>query len=243
MVNVKQIQWMQNGANKLRLKGSKLQLVPTKEDGKIVSLRIDDKYSINLGKTINYKEKFPYKVNIIEEVADGYELVVADRTKASLFMMPMFGGDHDLYLYDSLFVNAFIGVAGQENCLALLYRFSGQSVFLKFEQALRKFPSFRTIIDPSSYYVLFVFDIPPKFQDDYNKFILGKYSHFSPELKDRIFKFHKVDLDSSIGHILYKSEKRRLRLQESLDVKISKNAELFDIPDLEYEVFNKEYYI
>ena len=247
MVTVKKVQWILDGPNKLKLIGPTSLLKPTKENDKITSINVEDKFSIELGKTINYKNKIPYKVNNIEKIYNGYELIVAYPTKASLFMMPMFGGDIDLYLYNSLFVNAFIGVKDDkylgESCLALLYRFSGSTLFLKFEQALRRFTCFREMIDPSPHYVLFVFNIPLRFLDDYNKFILGKYSRFSSELKENILKFHQIDNNSSIGQILYKSKKRRLRMQESLGIEIPKDFELFDIPKLEEEIFDKNYYV
>ena len=142
-----------------------------------------------------------------------------------------------------MFVNAFIGVENQHDCIGLLYRFSGSSVFLKFEQALKKFKSFKTVLDPSPYYVLFVFNVPVKFQNDYINFIKGKYSKLSPELKENILKFHGEDNNSSIGQILYKSKKRRLRLEEAVGESLPIDAELLDIPDLNIEIYDKDIYL
>ena len=90
---------------------------------------------------------------------------------------------------------------------------------------------------------LFVFDIPTEHLEDYQNFCLGKYSELSAILKDKIFKFHQADANSVLGHILYKSTKRRLRLEESLGTEISEDAELLSVPDLEQEVYRKEVYI
>ena len=62
-------------------------------------------------------------------------------------------------------------------------------------------------------------------------------------IKDKIIKFHGIDNDSSVAEILYKSDKRRLRLQQKLGVEISKTAELFDVPDIDEETFNPKVYI
>ena len=184
------------------------------------------------------------KVNIIDKTSPTKcELKVAPRTKSSVFIMPMLSGSKELYFYNTLFLNCFIATEDHPNSIILLYRFSGSALFLKFEQALKKFTTFKDMIDPSPHHVMFVFDIPTKYKDDYNKFILGKYSHFSPELKDAIFKFHKTDMHSSLGQILYKSEKRRLRLSQNLGMEIPPDMELFDIPDAEDEIYNPKIYI
>ena len=97
--------------------------------------------------------------------------------------------------------------------------------------------------DPSPYFTLFVFDIPTDFLEDYQNFCLGKYSKLSATLKDKIFKFHQADANSVLGQILYKSTKRRLRMQESLGIEISPDAELLSLPTLDQEVYKKEVYI
>jgi hypothetical protein len=242
MIKVKDIQWITQGANKLFLKGDSSLFKSSLEGEKITQLSTDN-LTINLGTVVKYKENIPYKVNQIKQSKGGYELIVADRTKSSIFMMPMFTGSQDLFFYNSLFVNAFIGIEGQYDCVGLLYRFSGSSVFLKFEQALKKFKSFKYTVDPSPYYVLFVFDVPKKFQQDYDNFIRGKYSKLSPELKENILKFHGVDDHSSVGQILYKSKKRRLRLEETIGVTLPIGAELLDIPDLVIETYDKDIYL
>jgi len=242
MIDIKKPQWIAKGANKLMLKGEKSAFSTTLDGDKITSVS-SNSITICIGETVKYEGKLPYKVNKIKKVDGGYELIVADKTKASIFMMPMLTGTQDLFFYNTLFVNAFIGVEGDYDCLGLLYRFSGSSTFLKFEQALKSFKSFKEVLDPSPYFVLFVFNIPKKFQNDYVKFIKGQYSRLSPELKENIFKFHGVDTNSSLGQILYKSDKRKLRLEESLGTSLPTNAELLDIPDLNTETFDKETYL
>ena len=203
----------------------------------------DRELVLSLGDTQMYK-KIPYKINIIEKASyDKCLFKIAPRTKASIFIMPMLSGNKELYFFDSLLLNCFIGTPEHPNSIVLLYRFSGSSLFLKFEQALKKFSMFRETLDPSPHHVMFVFDIPKKFESDYNKFILGKYSHLSPELKDAIFKFHGADIHSSIGQILYKSEKRRLRLSQNLGMEIPADMELFDIPEPEQEIYNSKIYL
>ena len=232
-----------NGPNKLITEGPKSCITPMQIGGTIISINIDNAYTIDLGQTVKYKGNIPYKINEIKEMTNGYELIIAPKSKASLFLLPILGTRHDDFFYHTLFCNAYIGVEDEPNCLALLYRFSGSADFLQFEQYLRKLSSFKRMADPSPYFTLFVFDIPTEYLEDYQNFCLGKYSELSATLKDKIFKFHQADANSVLGQILYKSTKRRLRMQESLGIEIPLNAELLSLPNLEQEIYRKEVYI
>ena len=232
-----------NGPNKLTTQGSKTSIIPMLIGDTIISIHIDDTYTIDIGQTVKYKGNIPYKINIIKETANGYELIVAHKNKASLFILPIVGTTADDFFYFTLFCNAYIAVEENTNCLALLYRFSGKADFLQFEQRLRQSPYFKKMLDPSPWFTLFIFDIPTEYLKDYQNFCLGKYSELSENLKNKIFKFHKADINSALGHILYKSTKRRIRLQESLGIEISEDAELLSIPTLEDETYIKSIYM
>jgi len=232
-----------DGPNKLVTKGPKSSIIPMLVGDTIISLSVDNAYNIDMGQTVKYKGNIPYKVNIITETTKGYELMVAHRNKASLFLLPIVGTTTDDFFYFTLFCNAYITVEENTNCLALLYRFSGKADFLRFEQRLRQHPSFKKMLDPSPWFTLFIFDIPTEHLEDYQKFCQGKYSELSATLKDKILTFHKSDANSHLGHILYKSTKRRLRLEESLGTEISEDAELLSVPELDQEVYNESVYL
>ena len=103
-----------------------------------------------------------YKINHIKKVIQKdtlfYDLSTAKRTKSSTFIVPMLGGERRLFLWNKLFMNAFVGIEDTKDCIALLYKFSMDPIFLKFEKALQKFRYFREKIDVDSYHVLFLFD-------------------------------------------------------------------------------------
>ena len=92
--------------------------------------------------------KKPFKVNdIVRATVDNtisYVFSTARLTKSSLFLLPMLGGTRRLFMFDKLFVNAFIAAEQYTNCIALLYRFSGDTIFLKFENDRVRGASFRT---------------------------------------------------------------------------------------------------
>ena len=213
--------------------------------GKIISVSLPD-MSITRGDVITVDKK-PFKVNDIERLIVNndisYIFSTARLTKSSLFLLPMLGGTRRLFMYNKLFVNAFIAAEQHEDCIALLYRFSGDTIFLKFEQALKKFNSFRDTFDPSPYFVMFIFDVPDTYRKEYDLYMDGKYSKFSPEFKSRIMEFHGFNIHGEMAQILFQDEKRRLRLQEELDAEIEPGSELLSIIDVKEETFNPKIYI
>tara|TARA_R100001198_G_C5226101_1_gene206675 strand:+ start:68 stop:778 length:711 start_codon:yes stop_codon:yes gene_type:complete len=219
-------------------------VIPEERDGKIVSLDMGT-HTINEGQVVTVEKK-PYKVNHFAKSIVGkklvYTLTTAYLTKSSMFVMPMMTGNRRLYMFDTLFVNCFIGIKDYENKIVLLYRFSGDTVFLRFEQALQKFPGFVDTFDPSPHFVAFVFNVPDKHLDNYVHFLNGRYSEFSPEYKEAVLDFHGFTVDGELGQIMFKSASRRQRMENQLEVAIDEDAELYSIPD-ETEVFNQEIYI
>lgn len=223
-------------------------VTPIELGGKIVGLDLVT-HTILVGSTVTVDKK-PYKVNFITRSIVGkrvvYTLTTAYLTKSSMFIMPMLTGNRRLFLFESLFVNCFTGITIKdvtyENKIVLLYRFSGETLFLKFEQALKQFPGFIDTFDPSPYFVAFVFEVPDKHLDNYIKFINGKYSKLEPQYKEIILGFHNFGPEGELGQIMFKSSKKRERLEESLNVELDEDAELYSIPD-ENEIFNPEIYI
>lgn len=188
-----------------------------------------------------------YKINSIIKTNSGsndvYELSTGPLTKSSSFIFPMLKGSKELYMYDSLFVNCFISTPKHKDCIALLYRFSGNSEFLQFESKLATFEGFITSSDPSPEYVLFIFKVPKENLEDYTHFRKGAYSKMSDKYKSDILNFHSMSHRSEIGTILYKDPKRRAQMEELLNVKLPLDAELFSIPTLDIETFDATVYI
>lgn len=124
------------------LHGGTKTVKPQYKDGKIVSLAMPNDCFISIGDKMKIKGE-PYKVNIINKVKDGknivYHIKTAERTKSSLFVLPMLSGKRNLFLYNSQLINAFIGYKELNNHIVLLYRWSSDPLFAKFEIALKSF--------------------------------------------------------------------------------------------------------
>ena len=220
-------------------------ITPHYFDGEIVSL--DTKtFSVSIGQVFPVGKR-KYKISSISRKLIGskliYELSTGPLTKSTMFVLPMFKGDKSLYMYDSLFVNCFIRTVKHKKCIALLYRFSGATTFLKFEDALSKFDGFIESSDPSPEYVLFTFEVPKEYATDYDHFVNSRYSKMSPTYKSKILSFHEFSQNGDLAQILYKTNERKLRLEHQLDVKLPEGAELYSAVNLDEETFDSNDYI
>tara|TARA_R110000765_G_scaffold355225_1_gene445408 strand:- start:338 stop:1096 length:759 start_codon:yes stop_codon:yes gene_type:complete len=244
-VKCKDLVYTQINALSFKISGATHLLTPNKKDGIIQSLEGPDGLMFPLGLTLEIKKR-KYKVNLIKEVlinkVNYYTVSIDKRTKSSTFVMPMLGGHRDLYFWNKLFINCFIATEEDDDCIALLYRWSSDPVYIKFEKALSKFKNFRRRYDPNPDYVMFVFDVPDKHIKNYKNFINGKYSKFSADYKFDVLEFHDKELDNELGQILFKSEKRKKEMEHKLDITLPKNSELLSIIDIEQETYNPEIY-
>ena len=229
----------------IRIGGGTKSLTAHRINGAIYSLESEEDGGIclSLDLTIEIKKQ-KYKINIIEEKYIGnilvYEVSIAKRTKSFTYLLPMLGPGKEFFIMDKL-VNVFIATENNKDCIALLYRFSGDPLFLQLEKAYKQFSYFREIEDTDPYHVLFVFNVPDKYRKVYNQFIKGKYSQFNKLYKLHILEFFNYSKDSQTCQILFRSTKRREFLEKLLDVTLPEKAELLSIID-ERETYNADIY-
>lgn len=229
----------------IRLSGGTTSLIPHIVDNKIVSLEGPENINIFVGLVTEVK-KFKYKINTIKQLSKNdvlyYDLSTAKRTKSSTFILPMLGGERRLFFWNKLFMNAFVGIEDKKDCIVLLYKFSIDPLFLKFEKALQKFKSFSEKIDIDPYHVLFIFNVPDEHIKNYNKLKKGKYSELDEEYKFHILEFHGLEVSDQVAHVLWKSEKRRKAMEKTLDAEIDDNSELLTPIDFDTEIYDIETY-
>ena len=228
-----------------RVSGGIKSLTAVKKDNIIQSLNDKDGPLLSLGLTVEIKKK-KYKVNIIQKTLlpsnSYYTISIAKRTKASTFLMPMLGGHRDLYFWNTLFVNCFIATEDDTDCIAILYRWSSDPLYIKFEKALTKFRNFKRRYDPTPNYVMFVFDIPKKHMRNYKKFINGGYSQFSKSYKSDLLDFHDKDIHDELGQVLFRGDRRRRALEKKLGTELPENSEVLSIIDIKQETYDSEVY-
>lgn len=142
-------------------------------------------------------------------------------------------------------LNAFIGDIDHpemDEHIFLLYEFQNTEKFLKYEAYLKEHEACIKNYDPTTETVMFVFDIPKDYINIYKLFKRGKYSRFPRDYKLHICAFHNIENGAhKIVQVLNKDERLYLELEERLDSPVSRDVDPSSIPDLEIEVFNKNY--
>jgi len=162
--------------------------------------------------------------------------------KSYTYLLPMLSTKIDVVKQN--LVNAYIGAddySGYDNHIFLLYRYVGNPRFIEYEDYLENTISFVAKYDPDKFHVMFIFDVPEKYQEDYKRFRMGKYSKFSNEYKILIFKFHKIiDENHKVAKVLYRHPDLRDEIEERLDTILPEESELSSVPDLEIEMYTEE---
>ena len=140
-------------------------------------------------------------------------------------------------------LNCFVSTEKRDKCIALLYRWSSDPLFLDFEQSIKKLKAYKKTYDISSEYILFEFNVIEKYNKIYNQFINGEYSKFTKDYKFKILNFHKLDVDSQIGQILFQDVRRKIQLEDRIGEVLNSSSELYSKPTMEIETFNAKKYI
>lgn len=235
------------GSTALRISGGISSIKSHYYDKKLVSLEFKDGNVISLGEKFKIGKK-EYKINIIEKKKIKniyyYNLKTASKTKSSLFVAPMLGGEKKLWFYNQLMINTFIGIKDElEDKIVLLYKNSNDPLFIKFKNAIQKFKNFYEIRDIDPYHILIIFDVPKIHRKNFKLFKKGKYSEFGKTFKLKILEYHKMNVDNVIGQILFRTVARKRALERKIGMYLSDDAELYSIPEKHEEHFNINYYL
>ena len=235
------------GPSLIRISGGTDSIKPHYYEDDIVSLEFLDGSVLSRGEKIVVK-RIPYKINIIQKKIRKnilfYNLKTAEKTKSSIFITPMLGGEKKLWFYNQLLINTFIGIKGElENKIVLLYKWSGDILFDKFQKAVRKFKSFFEIRNIDESHVLIIFNIPKRQERNFKLFKEGKYSEFNKNYKLKILDYHKMNVDNVIGQILFRTIGRKRILENKIGMSLPDDAELYSIPEKHVEHFDINYYL
>ena len=241
-------QYSNIGASTVRISGGLKSVKPHYYGKQIVSLEISNKI-ISLGEIIDLNRSSK-KINIIQKRVIKniiyYDLKTCEKNKSALFVTPMLGGTRTLWHYNRLHLNTFIGIHKMDYTIRVLYKYSTDPLFMKFKDAVTQFKNYKThdiIADGKLKYILFTFNIPKQHKHHFDLFLQGQYSKFSRDFKLKILEFHELEIDHFIGQILFKSKRRKIKLEKKIGMQLPEDAELFSIPTITNELFNKNYYI
>lgn len=162
-------------------------------------------------------------------------------TNCTAYFLPMlFKELDDIPMYKGTFV-------GDEekpelnHHIFILCTFHGSIDQKAFEDYMSDSDLFVTLYYPDDYTTMFVYDIPPEREEDYNKCMAGKYSKLSDEFKKKIVRFWKLNEQDKYYQIIYKSPERKAYLEDLYKVKLDKDAELGTIFSKESDWFSNKF--
>jgi len=199
-------------------------------------LFIEDKFSLKKGESLDFVidgQKLSYKIMFVEEHDTYYILRTHKRTKTSMILLPMLGGNYDDFAYSDFFINAYL----EDDKLHLLYRYFKNEKYDEFEERIKQNKYYLKTLDPSNNLVVYVLSLPNTTQvmHDVSCFKEGKYSKIYEATKKKILSFHKLNKETELWHILYKTDTRRMSMSKALDYELTDEHELWDIVDLNEE--------
>lgn len=176
-------------------------------------------------------------------------MAVESKTKlnlTSLFLLPIYGIYHQVKKVG--FVNAYLSDVNREPInntdihLYLLFHPDPEQM-IELEDIREKLEAIDNspLLEDYDYedgYVVLVLKFPEQFRDDYNKFLLGKYSKFSHEFKNKLPRETVVDLHGekipgkSFQLMVCDKDKRLIKnFKDKMDLDISEAEEYWSIYD------------
>lgn len=159
-----------------------------------------------------------------------------NRNEATRFIMPMLASEisfrkndvfepyNNLFFQRNTFINAYISDSNKpelENKIFIRYEYDYSLDFPIFE---RKLEQMLPYIDDYSYNnsIVYVFDVPEKWINDYEAFKQGKYSQLSKEYKTHVLDFWSQKSGSAMHWILNNKKeniKHYLKIKRNISLK------------------------
>lgn len=156
------------------------------------------------------------------------------KNKSCFFILPLLG--YASHWYYGL-LNCYLGdTINKPDLLDELKIFIHLKIYDKKMLGANYFNQFYKLEDNS---YMYIYDIPKKFIEDYNKFVKGKYSEMSEEAKEIICRQSGVKpiMNSIVYKVLYKTADQKKIIEDMIGERLPLSAEVYSVPD-----FNKEIY-
>jgi hypothetical protein len=156
---------------------------------------------ITLGDLLYVKDHGWYQCNRMDRlrVSDGhaiYRVITAERSDTSLLLLPMYGGDRESFRFSDLLVNAYCFREGfSPGRIWLLYRIphSDEDVLTDTLDSISKNPWYLTHESFGTEHIVVTMSIPDGHIDTVHRFFSGKFSKFTQEYKESIYRFHNIN--------------------------------------------------
>lgn len=170
--------------------------------------------------------------------------------KSLVYVYPMI---EDAINYETNLLGCYIGDTTKpqyDNHILLRYKFEGNlaSEYLKFEKEIQNYPLLKDFYDVEGdnkeNSVMFVFNVPEEYKQDYQYFIESKYSKISEPTKQKIIKYHGTGNENNkklLEGILYKTKEYKKILEDKIGATLPYTAEFSSSWDRDNEYFTPNY--
>jgi hypothetical protein len=166
-------------------------------------------------------------------------------TKTTLFLLPILGVYYKDFMYDkSYLVNCFISNNLDNSEIILILHNEEYEPIISLVQRLTCNSLFsESWTDNDDKETVLSFDLKKNWNIDFKRFVRGRYSLFSAELKEKLIKCYGTlsapDHKASVYDAIVPSKQKKEALSEFLgtDIKELPNGEVLDIPRLEIEQY------
>tara|TARA_R100001463_G_scaffold26997_5_gene62840 strand:- start:19674 stop:20417 length:744 start_codon:yes stop_codon:yes gene_type:complete len=171
-----------------------------------------------------------------------YNLFSMQTSDSAIFLTPMIFDTRAKLKWNTYFMNLFIWMEGMNDTnLYLLIRKGYSDSFQVLDKFIQDHSDFVDRLEVDDFSYIYIFTVPVNYEEDFLKFIKGKYSELSEELKVRILDFHAMKKTHEIYGILHKTKKRRIKVEKRIGQELPESAELYHIIDEDRETYKDRY--
>jgi hypothetical protein len=109
------------------------------------------------------------------------------------------------------------------NHIFLLYRYTGDRWFQRYEQELRNTEYFIDSYEPNKLYTMYVYEVPEWQRYNMEMFRASKFSSLDDGFKKHIVTFHGEDKTIDLVSVMYKHESAYLALEKKINAGLPKS--------------------
>ena len=184
-----------------------------------------------------------FRIDNIEKKGNNlYHLYSMETSDSSIFLAPMLFNTRAQIMWDTYFMNVFLWIEDVPTMrLHVLLRKGYSDAFNALESIIRDHEDFIDRLEVDDFSIMYVFNIPMMYKEDFLKFVRGKYSKMSEEYKVRILDFHSMKKTHEVYGILYKTPKRKAKVESRIGEDLPDSAELYHIIDEDRETYKNRY--
>lgn len=231
----------------------------TIKDPTCVSIRIDASAEIRMDDDVIHEIRhsgMSYAPGRIIPVQDGlfriediqkkgkylYHLYSMETSDSSVFIVPMLFKTRASIMWDTYFMNVFLWIEDIPTMrLHVLLRKGYSESFDTLDRTMKDHEDFVNRLEVDDFSFMYIFNVPMIYEEDFLKYVKGKYSEMSEEYKVKILDFHSMKKTHEIYGILHRTEKRKAKVEKRIGQDLPESAELYHIIDEDRETYKARY--